>query len=92
MFVNSQRCDGVDSWIKESGDPVESGLEYSFESSVKAIKLGEITKKRLRDEKRWSVRQEEIQGHWGILEVSEDILSRKQGVILLILSEMKAET
>lgn len=56
MFVNSQRCDGVDSWIKESGDPVGSGLEYSFESSVKAIKLGEITKKRLRDEKRWSVK------------------------------------
>lgn len=44
LLISKQRCDGVGSWVQESGDPVGSGLEFSFESSIKAMKLGEITR------------------------------------------------
>lgn len=46
----------------ESGHPggSESGLEYSHESSIMALILGEIIKKRLGNEKGWAIRQEEI--------------------------------
>lgn len=44
LLISKQRYDGVGSWIQESGDPVGSGLEFSFESSIKAMKLGEITR------------------------------------------------
>lgn len=63
------------------------GREYSFKSRSKATKLGEITvgvginiERRLGDEIRCSVGQEgkpRKQQH-GILEISEEILLRKQ--------------
>lgn len=69
-----------------------SGLEYSFKSRSKATKLGEITvgvginiERRLGDEIRCSVGQGgKPRKQHGILEISEEILLRKQGVTLLI--------